>query len=167
MRHLVLVVLFIAFLSISVEAQSRLDLKDETINNELLAEILNLSEMKELKPPKSISSSYFLRLYSIPDFSEENCVPEVETEVTCITRYYLAVHDGSLGVSGTVYDLGEVGEITKIEWLESSDQNFARLRLEICNYPKYVFKLNSKLVRKTRIVEINVNMDSLKVKVIK
>ena len=69
---------------------------------------------------------------------------------------------------GTVYDLGEVGEISKIEWIKIPDtDDFVRLRLEISNYPKLAFKYNPKLVRKTRIVEIDVNLSSLKIKVIK
>jgi|GEM_PF-3408433 len=164
MKHLVVSALFILFLFAVVQAQSGLDLKKEIVNNELLAEILNFSEMRELKKPSPIASPYFLRLYSIGDFAEEKCAPGIETEVTCITRYYLAVNDGSLGVSGTVYDLGEVGEITRIQWLESPDQNIARLRLEISNYPKHAFKLNPKLTRKTRIVELLVSTDSLEIK---
>lgn len=167
MRDLILIIFFSAFLSIGVQAQSGLDLKNESIKDDLLVEILNGSEMKQLKQPSSITSPYFLRLYSIDDFGEENCAPEIETEVTCITRYYLAVTDGSLGVAGAVYSLGGVGEITKIQWLESLNQNFARLRLEICNYPKHAFKLNPKLIKKKRIVEVDVNLDSLKIKVVK
>lgn len=165
--------LFIVFISFGTQAQDHLDLSSKRIDNELLVKILNLSQMKELKPPRPVDSIFFLRLYSLDDISNdeddssEYCTPEVETEVICGYRYFLAVHDGSLGVPGAVYDLGEVGEITKIEWLKSPEQNFARLRLEISNYPIHAFKLNPKLVKKTKIVEINVNLDVLKIKVIK
>ncbi len=164
MRYLALFILFVVFLCVGVQAQSGLDLKNKTIQNDLLAEILNFSEMKELKKPSPTASPFFLRIYSIAEFSEENCAPEIETEVTCSIRYYLAVNDGSLGLPGVTYDLGEVGEITKIQWLENSNQDIARLRLEICNYPKHAFKLNSKLVKKTKIVELYVSTDSLEIK---
>ena len=164
MKYLALVVLFVAFLCVGVQAQSGLDLKNESINNELLAEILNFSEMKELRKPSPTTSPFFLRLYSIAEFGEENCAPEIETEVTCNIRYYLAVNDGSLGAPGVVYDLGTVGEITKIQWLENSKQDIARLRLEICNYPKHAFKLNPKLVKKTQTVELYVSTESLEIK---
>jgi hypothetical protein len=163
-KSLTLSVLFIIFFPIGIQAQSGLDLKNEIVKNELLAEILNFSEMKELEKPSPATSPYFLRLYSIADFGEKNCAPEIETEVTCVYRYYLAVTDGSLGVAGTVYDLGAVGEITKIQWLENSNRNAARLRLEISNYPKHAFKLNPKLIKKTKVVELYVNTDSLEIK---
>jgi hypothetical protein len=175
-KKLAFIFLFIIFLSFGTQAQDHLDLISKRIDNELLVKILNLSQMKELKPPRPVDSIFFLRLYSLDDISNneddeddlsEYCTPEVETEVVCSYRYFLAVHDGSLGVSGAVYDLGKVGEITKIEWLKSPDQNFARLRLEVSNYPIHAFKLNPKLVKKTKIVEITVNMDDLKIKVIK
>ncbi len=170
---LTFVFLFIMFLSFETQAQDRMDLSSKRIDSELLVKILNLSQMKELKPPRPVESVFFLRLYSLDDISNdeddssEYCTPEVETEVICGYRYFLAVHDGSLGVTGAVYDLGEVGEITKIEWLKNPDRNFTRLRLEISNYPIHAFKLNPKLVKKTKIVEINVNLDELKIKVIK
>ncbi|MDQ3748910.1 MAG: hypothetical protein M3367_07855 [Acidobacteriota bacterium] len=166
MRYLALSVLFVAFLFDGVQAQSRLDLKNESIKNDLLVENLNDSEMKELKKPSPTTSPFFLRLYSIKELGDD-CAPDVETEVACSIRYYLAVTDGSLGVPGAVYDLGEVGEITKIQWLESSNQDIARLMLEISNYPKWAFRYNPKLDRKTRIVEIDVNIDSIKIKVVK
>lgn len=163
---LVITVLSNALLCVETSAQSRLELKNRSIKNALLVEILNNSTMEELKPPSPADSLYFLRLYSIGEYG--TCAPEVEKEVTCSIRYYLAISDGSLGVLGTVYDLGEVGEISKIEWLKIPDTNdFVRLRLEINNYPNLAFEYNPKLVRKTRIVEIDVNLTSLKIKVIK
>lgn len=162
-KHLTLSILFSIFFAVGIQAQG-LELKNEIIKDELLAEILNFSEMKVLKQPPSATAPIFLRLYSIADFGEENCAPEIETEVTCVYRYYLAVTDGSLGVAGTVYDLGAVGEITKIQWLENSNRNAARLRLEISNYPKHAFKLNPKLIKKTKVVELYVNTDSLEIK---
>ena len=173
MKYLVSGVLFMAFLSVGIQAQSRLDLKNKPIENDLLVIILNLSEMKELKPPRPVDSVFFLRLYSLDDISNdeddssEYCTPGVETEVVCGYRYFLAVHDGSLGVSGTVYDLGQVGEITKIEWLKNSSSDFDRLRLEVTNYPAHAFKLNPKLVKKTKKFELTVNMNSLEIKEVK
>ncbi len=169
-KYLALVGLFTTFLFGAAQAQSRLDLKSQPVENELLAEILTYGEMKEIKPV-SIGNEFFLRLYSIEGKEwaeeEEYCADGAEVEIYCSYRYFLAVGVGSLGVPGTVYDLGEVGEISKIEWLKIPENDFVRLRLEISNYPKLAFKYNPKLVRKTRIVEIDVNLSSLKIKVIK
>ena len=142
-----------------VQAQSRLDLKNKPINNALLVEILNNSQMKELKPTRPRQSNFFLRLYSIGELG--TCEPETETEVVCSFKYYLAVSSGDLGVSGVVYDLGEVGEITDVQWLENSNNKIDKLRLEISNYPAQSFEHNSKLIRKTRIVELDVSLNSL------
>lgn len=162
---LITTVLSIALSCVNAYSQSHLNLKNKPIQNELLVEILNDSEMKKLAPPLPKHPNLFLRLYSIGELG--TCAPEVEKEVTCSVRYYLAVSDGSLGVAGTVYDLGEVGEITDVKWLESSDSNIDKLRLEISNYPNHAFELNPKLKRKTRVVELNVSLNSLKIKVIK
>lgn len=155
----------IAFLSVETQSQSQLDLKNKPVNNALLAEILNNSQMKELTPPSPKLPNLFLRLYSIG--VSGTCEPDTETEVICSFRYYLAVNDGSLGVSGVVYDLGEIGEITEIQWLDSPDSNIDKLRIEISNYPTQAIKHNPKLVRKTRSVDLDVSLTSLKVRAIK
>jgi len=113
-------VLFVGFLFVETQAQSRLDLKTKPIKNDLLVEILTKSEVEELKPPSPTAGANFLRLYSMEGELGDNCAPEAETEITCSFKYYLAVNSGDLGVSGAVYDLGEVGEITKVEWLQNS-----------------------------------------------
>ena len=41
--------------------------------------------------------------------------------------------------------------------------DFERLRIEVTNYPAHAFELNSKLVKKTKIFELQVNLNSLKV----
>ena len=161
----IITVLIAGFLFVETQAQSRLDLKNKPIKNELLVEILTESEMKVFDPPFPKINSLYLKLYSIGLLGD--CAPEVETEVTCSFKYFLTASSGDLGVSGAVYDLGEVGEITKLEWSENSDRDFARLRLEISNYPELVFRDNPKLIKKTRTAEIEVSLQGLKVKVIK
>ncbi len=173
MKHPGLIILVIAFLSVGIQAQSRLDLKNKPVEDDLLVKILNLSERKEIKPPRPTDSDFFLRLYSLDDISNdeddslEYCTPEVETEIVCGFRYFLAFHSGDLGFSGKVYDLGQVGEITKIEWLKKTSSDFDRLRLEVTNYPARAFKLNSKLVKKTKKYELTVNTNSLEIKELK
>ncbi|MDM7921019.1 MAG: hypothetical protein QUS14_01870 [Pyrinomonadaceae bacterium] len=129
--------------------------------------------MKEVKPKRPAESNFFLRLYSLDDISNaaiddddssESCAPLVETEVVCGYRYFLAVHNGDLGYSGVVYDLGLVGEISKIELLKKSDSDADRLRLEVTNYPAHAFKLNPKLTKKKKKFEIIVSSDRLEVK---
>ena len=162
---LMITALLITFSCVNAHSQSQLNLKNKPIQNELLIEILNDSEMKELAPPLPKHSNFFLRLYSIGELG--TCAPEVETEVTCSFKYYLAVSDGGLGVPRKVYDLGEVGEITDVKWLENSNSDVDKLRLEVSNYPTHAFELNPKLKRKSKILELEVSLDSLKIREIK
>jgi len=172
-KYLILVGLFAVFSFSAAHAQSRLDLTNKSIESSLLVEILTYGEMKEIKRPAWYLGDFFLRLYSIEgkewaEVEEDYCAGGAEVEIYCSYSYFLAVGVGSLGVPGAVYDLGEVGEISKIDWIKIPDtDDFVRLRLEISNYPKLAFKYNPKLVRKTRIVEIDVNLSSLKIKVLK
>lgn len=128
--------------------------------------------MKEIKRPVGSFGDFFLRLYSTEGKkwadTEDYCAGSAEVEIYCSYHYFLSVGVGSLGVPGAVYDLGEVGEISKIEWLETPDSDdFVRLRVEINNYPQLAFKYNPKLVKKSKIVEIEVNLNALKIKAIK
>lgn len=164
--HLYLTVALFLITANSAFAQSKFDLKGSPVKNDLLVELLNNSEMRELKAGRAIESSLFLRLYSVGG-ELDDCAPELETEVTCSFRYYLAVSDGSLGVPGAVYFLGDVGEIRDVKWLPSEPSKPARLRVEIGNYPKDVFPYNSKLKLKVRFFEIEVDIDKIAIKAMK
>lgn len=148
--HPILSAAVILFATSSIFAQSKLDLKGTSINNDLLAEILNDSEMLELRPELPNHPNYFLRLFSIGELGA--CAPELETEVTCSFRYYLAVSDGGLGVKRAVYFLGEVGEIRSVKWISMETYGPAKIRVEVGNYPKAVLPYNSKLVPRTRVL---------------
>ncbi len=178
MKFLFSGVLFIIVLSAGIQAQSRLELKSERVENDLLAKILNLSEMREIKPLRPVDSKFVLRLYSLDAISNneadpdeegllEHCAPEIDTEVVCSFRYFLAVHSGDLGFSGKVYDLGMVGEITKIEWQKKSSSDSDRLRVEVTNYPADVLRFNPKLVKRTKKFELIIKFDSLEIKELK
>ena len=153
---------FIAVCSCSLFAQAKLDLKGSPIMDELLVEILNDSAVQEIKPDPPHIQNYFLRLYSIGELGI--CAPEVETEVTCSFRYYLAVSDGSLGVKGAVYFLGEVGEIRRIEWLSRDFGGPAKIRVEVGNFPKHALEVNPALALHTRLYELEVDLQAIKIK---
>lgn len=158
---MIIFVLCILFLCSSIQAQSRLDLRNSRIENATLVEILNYAEMQNLNnlSDKSKSSELDLRLYSVG--VEGACIPD--THGICSYKYYLAVAEQGVGLEKAVFFLGEVGEITKVEWLESPQTYVARLRLEVSNYSNLAFEMNTELVRKTRIFELNVSARSLKI----
>lgn len=152
---------FIGFTS-TVPGQGLLELANERIENDLLVEILSNSRIIDLEPPKAIQSRLFLRLFAIGELG--TCAPDIETEVECSIRYYLAVTSGDLGVPGSVFYLGEVGEISKIEWLESKDPDAVRLRLEVLNYPKGLFEYAPKLKKRRKTVELLVKLVSVTIR---
>ena len=161
MNRLIVFVSCILLFFNSNQAQSRLDLRNSRIENATLVEILNYAEMQNLNKlsDKSKSSELDLRLYSVG--VEGSCIPD--THGICSYKYYLAVAEQGVGLTQAVFFLGEVGEITKVQWLESSQPYLARLQLEISNYSNYGFELNTELVRKTRTLELNVSTRSIKI----
>jgi hypothetical protein len=162
--HPLVATAIIVIAAFSVFAQSKLDLKGTAINDDLLVEILNDSDMQEVAPDPPNIQNYFLRLYSIGELG--TCAPEAETEVTCSFRYYLAVSDGGLGVRRAVYFLGEVGEIRSMEWIAMETYGPAKLRVEVGSYPKHVLPYNSKLTVKMRFYEIEVALDKIKIRAV-
>ncbi len=161
MNRLIVFVCFVLLFLSNTQAQSRLDLRNNRIENATLVEILNYAEMQNLNnlSDKSKSSELDLRLYSVG--VEGACIPD--THGICSYKYYLAVAEQGVGLEQAVFFLGEVGEITKVEWLESPQTYVARLRFEVSNYSSIAFEMNTKLVRKTRSFELNVSARSLKI----
>lgn len=104
-----------------------------------------------------------LRLYAVP--KEGNCIPD--THVVCSHRYYLAVSAFEDGMGEAVYDLGEVGEIDDIHWLQSDEPLTARLKLRVTNYPVEYFKTTKSLIKRQKNYELYIRIDKLLVKSLK
>jgi len=134
------------------------------LNAPRLVEILNYGYVKELNsdPPKP-RQELRLRLYAVP--KEGDCVPD--THVVCSRHYYLAVSAFEEGMGEAVYDLGEVGEIDDIHWLQSDEPLTARLKLRASNYPVEYLKTTKNLVKRQKNYELEIRIDKLLVKPMK
>ena len=134
------------------------------LNAPRLVEILNYGEVEELTPdPPKRGQELRLRLYAVP--REGNCIPD--THVVCSHHYYLAVSTFEDGMGEAVYDLGEVGEIDDIHWLQSDRSLTARLKLRVTNYPVEYFKTTKTLIRRQKNYELEIRIDKLPVKPMK
>ena len=128
------------------------------IKSPRLVEILNYGFVRELSsdPPKP-EQELRLRLYAVP--KEGNCL--LDTHVVCSHHYYLAVSSFEEGAGEAVYDLGEVGEISNIQWLKANKPWEARLRLTVTNYPVDYFKTTKTLIRQQKDYELYISIDKL------
>ena len=141
-----------------------LTLKSSRINSPVLEQILNYGNVKELNSsPLTPDQDLRLRLHSVPQ--EGRCVQD--THVVCKHHYYLAVSTFQEGLGEAVYDLGEVGEISGVEWLPLKKELTASLRLRVTNYPEHVFDWNKALVKAQKLYEIEVSLDKLSVTSVK
>jgi len=96
---------------------------------------------------------------------EGNCLPD--THVFCSHHDYLAVSSFEEGLGEAVYDLGEVGEISNIQWLKANKPLAARLRLTVTNYPVDYFKTTKTLIRRQKNYELDISIDKLSVMPVK
>jgi len=136
-------------------------LKSERVTIPQLVEILNYGSSREIShDPPLPEEELRLRLHAVP--KEGNCVSD--THSVCSHRYYLAVSAFEDGLPAVVYDLGEVGEMSNIQWLKSERPQTVRLRVLVTNYPVEYFKLNSKLLRKEQAYELEVSLTRLTIK---
>jgi len=134
------------------------------INSPRLVEILNYGYVRDLNsdPPRP-EQELRLRLYTVP--KEGSCLPD--THVVCSNHYFLAVSSFEEGMGEAVYDLGEVGEISNIQWQKADKPLLARLRLTATNYPVDYFKTTKVLIRQQNNYRLDVSIDKLSVRLLK
>lgn len=141
-------------------------LRDKRVNNPLLVKILNSAKVLDLN--NLPSSQKWGRQLSIRLFSigiAGTCTPS--THMICSHSYYLAVSEFDEAPDQAVYDLGTVGEITRVEWLQDNRIDRARLLVVVSNYPNYAFTSNPSLVRKVSTYEVDVSVNSLMITLVK
>lgn len=133
---------------------------DQKISNPTVINILNNSEVVNINKNK-ISDSYnlVLKLYKIPISGD--CV--AETHAICAYDYYLAVSEYDEQPRQTVYHLGVVGEISKIDWRESTNEDEETLQIRITNYPVTVIKQSPKLDIKSKDYLLRISTELIEV----
>ena len=119
------------------------------------AEILNDGEMQDLnKLGPAKRKGLAIRLYAIAHSG--SCVEE--TEWVCSYRYVLAVSEYGEEPEQAAYDLGEVGEIGAIRWLDTTGSDHAVLEVEVRNYPEHASKQNQKLKLQRQRYRLDVSL---------
>lgn len=127
---------------------------DQKVSDQLIVRILNNSEVADLnKLDKNSSDNLALKLYRVPVSGD--CV--AETHTICAYDYYLAVSEYDEQPRQSVFYLGAVGEISKINWHKNDKVDQATLSIRVTNYPIAVFKQNPDLniVSKDYLLHIN------------
>ena len=152
---------------LALAGQSSLDLRAIPVHDSVLIEVLNGGEMRDLnKIGPATRKSLALRLYGVAHSG--TCVEE--TEWVCSYRYVLAVSEYGEVPSKAVYDLGEVGEIANVRWLQpdSSDHsNRATLELQVRSAPGHASARNPKLKVQVRRYRLDISLDSLAIHVLR
>ncbi|WP_420126388.1 hypothetical protein [Longimicrobium sp.] len=121
--------------------------------------VLLLNDGQEVAISNLTDSPYLIpRLYSISH--EGGCVED--THMVCTHRYFLAVAEEGVAGDQAVFDLGEVGEITRARVLADRGRN-PRLRVVVLNYPPDIFQYQRDLVRQERVYLIHLALDSLRI----
>ena len=144
---------------ISVGAQPTLQ-HPTALKDALLVEVLNGGEMQDLnKLGPANHKELAIRLYSVAHAG--TCVEE--TEWVCSYRYVLAVSEYDEEPAQAAYDLGEVGEIGAIRWLETADPDRAHLEIEVRNYPEHADKQNPSLKVKKQRYRLSISVSDVTV----
>ncbi len=152
----------------SGQVGDQVSIKSDAVVNSQFVEVLNYGFRYDLNQddlPLAFRE-LGLRLYAVP--KEGNCL--LDGHYVCSHHYYLAVTSFQLGIDAAVYDLGEVGEISDIEWLMPNQPLTARLRIRVTSLPRDYFEpkyfgfLSDHLPRRERIYELEVGLNRLTVR---
>ena len=132
---------------------------DQKVSDQLIVKILNNAEVTDLnKLDKNNSASLALKLYRIPVSGD--CV--AETHTTCAYDYYLAVSEFDEQPLQSVFHLGAVGGINKINWHKKDEVDQATLSIRVSNYPIAVFKQNPELETVTKDYVMHINTTGIR-----
>ena len=144
----------------SGQGGDKVSIGSDPVANPLFVEFLHygLSDDLNHSPPVG-SDEPRLSLHIIP--REGNCLPD--SHYVCSNHYYLAVNSFQVGIEAVVYDLGEVGEISDIEWLMPNQPETARLRIRVTNFPREYFEF-ADLPRIERVYELEASLNRLTVR---
>ena len=141
------------------QGSDNISIGSDPVFNPQFVEFLNYGFSVDLNHSPPVSSTEpWLSLHGVPRIG--NCLPG--SHYSCSNHYYLAVDSGQLGIAPVVYDLGEVGEISDIEWLRPNQPETARLRIRVTNFPREYFEF-ADLPRIERVYELEASLNRLTV----
>src|SRR5262245_38300720 len=172
MKSILLTFLLTLILGATIQSQQgnrtitteRVTLKNTRLTAPRLVEILNHGIVQELnKLTGGERQELTLRLWQIP--KEGDCMPD--THYVCSYHYYLAAAPHEEGFEGAVYDLGELGEISDIQWQQSDVSDTVQLSMRVTNYPREYLRDNKKLVIREKRYLLFVTTEKLTIKSLK
>ncbi|MFT7374278.1 MAG: hypothetical protein ACI9T9_002984 [Oleiphilaceae bacterium] len=120
-----------------------------------LQKALVFGNIKELNEYNSeVDKQLLIRLYSSPVY-KENCF--FETHGICKYKYFISVSTFDEYPETNIDKLQNEGEITEINWINTSDIDSAELKLIFNHFSVAALKNNSTLINHQKIVNIKVN----------
>ena len=141
MRFFILLVIIITSgcASLDNDLQNALAFGDIKVLNEYSAEI---------------DKHLLIRLYSAP-IHKESCF--VETQGACKFKYFISVSTFDEYPETNIYRLQNEGEITEVNWINTSDVDSAELNLIFNQFSSGALKNNNALINQQKIVNIKAN----------
>lgn len=124
------------------------EVKIEKASGEVLARAAALGSMQFFE-----SSRLLIRMYGfgVPG----DCVPKARK--VCGHRYVLLTSSLDEPPEIHAYDLGQVGEFTKVVLKGKNDDQLRRLELTVQNWPTQALKSNPRLARRTSRVALQID----------
>lgn len=132
--------LLFCLLSTSAYAQG-LDLKVEQASREVLVKAAALGSMQFVE-----NEQMTIRLYGFA--VSGTCIPE--TRQVCGCHYVLLTSNRDEAPVIRAYDLGQVGEITKVAFAGKPDEKLQVIEVIVQNYAASALKSNPRLAKRTK-----------------
>lgn len=114
------------------------------INDPALAELLALSELKDLnKLQLNIEKNLWIKVYKLPNTESNKCFPE--SHGICNYKYYIVTSQLDDSPIINVYYLGTFGEIIDYQWRHTSSIDEAVINIITNKYSKEALIYNKSL----------------------
>lgn len=130
------------------------------INNPMLAELLILSELKDLnKLQPDTEKKLWVKIYKLPNTKNNKCFPE--SHGICDYKYYLATSQLDDSPITNVYYLGVLGEIIEYTWKYTDSIDKAIINITTNKYSKDALRYNKSLDNKATNYQIILTPNTL------
>jgi len=137
--------------TISCSTQSQVAVKK--IDNQEIVQLLIFSEQQDLnKLQLGFEKNLWVKLYKLPNTTDNKCFPE--SHGICNYIYYIATSQLDDSPIINAYNLGVLGEIVEIKWINTKDIDKAIINIKTNKYSKEALNYNKRL--KNRITNYKV-----------
>jgi len=121
-----------------------------------------ITELNQFSP--KIEKDLLVRLYQAPLY-ESNCF--VETHGICQYKYFVTVSTFDEYPETNVYELENMGEVSKVSWLPEEKVDYAEINLTFNQYSKYAMENNKKLINKIANIVLKISVKNINEEMIK